>query len=69
MDRTEFEILVVGTGPVEPHVHPGAVVGVYVNDLLKLSALVVMDMPAPRPQQRTAGPQPSWPRRSTTWNR
>lgn len=36
---------ITGTGPVEPHTHPGAVVGVYVNDLLKLSALVVMDMP------------------------
>jgi hypothetical protein len=35
----------VGTGAVEPHVHPGAAVGVYVDDLLALRALVVVDMP------------------------
>jgi hypothetical protein len=36
---------VVGVDPAQPHQHPGAMVGVYVNDQLKLSALVVVDMP------------------------
>ena len=36
---------VIGTGAVEPHVHPGAVVGVYVDDMLRLSALIAVDMP------------------------
>lgn len=35
---------VVGTGAVEPHVHPGAVVGAYVDDVLKLRALIVLDL-------------------------
>ncbi|MDT0166344.1 hypothetical protein Q9R32_12345 [Actinotalea sp. AC32] len=35
----------VGTSPVNPTQHPGAVVGVYVDDLLKLRALILMDMP------------------------
>ncbi|MCL3860896.1 hypothetical protein [Actinotalea sp. K2] len=35
----------VGTGAVDPAQHPGAVVGVYVDNLLKLKALVVLDMP------------------------
>lgn len=36
---------VVGTGAVDPHQHPGAVVGAYVDDALQLRALTVMDMP------------------------
>ncbi|MBO1751297.1 hypothetical protein J4G33_05720 [Actinotalea sp. BY-33] len=35
----------VGTPVVDPHKDPGAVVGVYVDDLLKLRAIVVMEMP------------------------
>lgn len=35
---------VVGTGVVDPHAHPGAMVGAYVDDMLKLRALVVMDL-------------------------
>ncbi len=35
----------VGTAAVEPHVHPGAVVGVYVDDTLQLRAIVVVDVP------------------------
>ncbi|WP_024286263.1 hypothetical protein [Cellulomonas sp. KRMCY2] len=35
---------VLGTGAVEPHLHPGAVVGAYVDDVLKLRALIVMDL-------------------------
>lgn len=35
---------VVGTGAVEPHQHPGAMVGVYVDDQLKLRAIMVMDL-------------------------
>ena len=36
---------VVGTAPVEPGVDPGAMVGAYVDDLLKLRALIVVDVP------------------------
>lgn len=36
---------VVGTGAVDPQQHPGAVVGAYVDDTLKLRALVVFDLP------------------------
>lgn len=36
---------IVGTAAVEPHQHPGAVVGVYVDDALQLKALIVMSMP------------------------
>lgn len=36
---------VVGTGTVDPHQDPGAVVGVYVDDMLKLKAMIVMEMP------------------------
>lgn len=35
---------VLGTGMVDPGQHPGAVVGVYVDDMLKLRALIVMDL-------------------------
>jgi hypothetical protein len=35
----------VGTGAVDPQQHPGAVVGVYVDNALQLRALAVMDMP------------------------
>lgn len=36
---------IIGTGMVDPGQHPGAVVGVYVDDMLKLRALIVMDLP------------------------
>ena len=35
----------VGTAIVNPHERPGAVVGVYVDDMLKLRSLIVVDMP------------------------
>lgn len=34
----------VGAAAVDPNQHPGAVVGVYVDDNLKLSAVVVVDL-------------------------
>lgn len=35
---------VLGTGAVNPNEHPGAVVGVYVDDAMQLKALVVLDL-------------------------
>ncbi|HEY3436521.1 MAG TPA: hypothetical protein VGK35_02420 [Actinotalea sp.] len=35
---------VVGTGAVDPTQHPGAIVGVYVDDMLGLRAIVVLDV-------------------------
>lgn len=35
---------VLGTGMIDPGQHPGAVVGVYVDDMLKLRALIVLDV-------------------------
>ncbi len=34
----------VGTGTINPREDPGAVVGVYVDDMLQLKALIVMEM-------------------------
>lgn len=36
---------VVGTGAVDPHQHPGAMVGAYVDDTLKLRSIIVVDQP------------------------
>jgi hypothetical protein len=35
----------VGSAVVDPNVHPGAMVGAYVDDALQLKALIVMSMP------------------------
>lgn len=34
----------LGTGAVDPHKHPGAIVGVYVDDALTLKAIILMDL-------------------------
>lgn len=34
----------VGTGAIDPRQHPGAMVGAYVDDMLKLRALIVADV-------------------------
>ena len=36
----------LGAAPIDPRQHPGAMVGAYVDDMLKLRALIVVDVPA-----------------------